>query len=60
MRKCLILVTLFAGGVSSQDISRDLPFVSIDIRSFPIAPHTAGGYLLEYELFVTMGRWAKA
>ena len=38
---------------ASQDISRDVPYVSIDIRTSPVAPRTAGGFLLQYELFVT-------
>ena len=53
MRKCLVLLAVLAGAGSSQDISRDLPYVSVDIRRAPVAPQTAGGYLLQYELFVT-------
>jgi murein DD-endopeptidase MepM/ murein hydrolase activator NlpD len=53
MLKCVGLVALFAGAAGSQDISRDLPYVSVDIRTPPVAPQTAGGYLLQYELFVT-------
>jgi hypothetical protein len=44
---------LLAGAGSSQDISCDLPYVSVDIRRAPVAPQTAGGNLLKYELFVT-------
>jgi hypothetical protein len=53
MVKCAMLAAMFVSAASSQDISRDLPYVSIDIRTPPVAPQTAGGYLLEYELFVT-------
>jgi hypothetical protein len=53
MLKRVILVAAFAGVVWSQDISLDLPYVSIDIRTAPVAPQIAGGYLLQYELFVT-------
>jgi len=53
MLKCLILAAVFAVVAGSQDISRDLPYVSVDIRTSPVAPQTAGGYLLQYELFVT-------
>jgi len=53
MLKCVVLVAVFAGVTCSQDISRDLPYVSIDIRMAPVAPQTAGGYLLQYELFAT-------
>jgi hypothetical protein len=53
MLKCVVLVALFASAAGSQDISRDLPYVSIDIRTTPVAPQTAGGWLLQYELFVT-------
>jgi len=53
MLKCVILVAAFMGVVWSQDISLDLPYVSVDIRTAPVAPQTAGGYLLQYELFVT-------
>ena len=51
--KCLMLVALVAGTGFSQDISRDLPYVSVDIRRAIVAPPTAGGYLLQYELFVS-------
>jgi murein DD-endopeptidase MepM/ murein hydrolase activator NlpD len=53
MLKCVILAAVFAGVAASQDISRDLPYLSVDIRTSPVAPQTAGGYLLQYELFVT-------
>jgi len=53
MLKSVVLIAVFAGAACSQDISRDLPYVSVDIRTPPIAPQTAGGYLLQYELFVT-------
>ncbi len=48
-----MLLAVLAGAGFSQDISRDLPYVSVDIRRAPVAPKTAGGYLLQYELFVT-------
>jgi murein DD-endopeptidase MepM/ murein hydrolase activator NlpD len=53
MLKSVILVVAFAGTACSQDLSRELPYVSVDIRTAPVAPRTAGGYLLQYELFVT-------
>jgi murein DD-endopeptidase MepM/ murein hydrolase activator NlpD len=53
MRKCLLSLALLASAGFSQDISRDLPYISVDIRNAPVAPRTAGGYLLQYELFVT-------
>ena len=48
-----MLLAVFAGAGYPQNISRDLPYVSVDIRRAPVAPQTAGGYLLQYELFVT-------
>ena len=48
----MLLAVLAAVG-SSQDISRDLPYVSVDVRREPVAPRTTGGYVLQYELFVT-------
>ena len=53
MLKSVIFVVAFAGAVCSQDLSRDLPYVYVDIHTPPVAPQTAGGYLLQYELFVT-------
>src|SRR5436305_8863556 len=53
MRKLVIVAAVLANATLSQDISRDLPYLSIDIRKPPVAPRTVGGYLLEYELFVT-------
>jgi murein DD-endopeptidase MepM/ murein hydrolase activator NlpD len=53
MLKCVTLVAVFAAVTCSQDISHDLPYVSVDIRTAPVAPQTTGGYLLQYELFVT-------
>jgi len=53
MLKWVMFVAVFAAVTCSQDISRDLPYVSVDIRTAPVAPQTAGGYLLQYELFVT-------
>ena len=53
MLKRVILIAVFAGAAYSQDISRDLPYISIDIRTPPDAPPTVGGYLLQYELYVT-------
>lgn len=37
----------------AQDISRDLPYVSLDVRRAPVVAQTEGGYLLQYELCVT-------
>ncbi len=48
-----MLLAALAGAGSSQDISRELPYVSVDIRRAPVVPQTAGGYLLQYELYVT-------
>ncbi len=48
-----MLVAVMAGTGFSQDISRDLPYVSVDIRRAIVAPPTAGGYVLQYELFVS-------
>jgi hypothetical protein len=48
-----MLLALVASAGASQDISRDLPYLSVDIRRPPVAPQTTGGYLLQYELFVT-------
>lgn len=53
MWKCTLLLAFFASAGCCQDISRDLPYVSVDIRTPPVAPPTAGGYLLQYELYVT-------
>ena len=53
MLKYVFLAAVSVGTICSQDISRDLPYVSVDIRTPPIAPKTAGGYLLQYELYVT-------
>jgi hypothetical protein len=33
MLKCAILVAVFAGVTCSQDINRDLPYVSVAIRT---------------------------
>ena len=48
-----MVLAVLAGAGSSQDISRDLPYVSVDIYRAPVAPRTTGGYVLQYELFVT-------
>src|SRR5690349_5781317 len=53
MLKFVFVVAAFTGVACSQDISRDMPWVSVDIRTPPVAPQTAGGYLLQYELYVT-------
>jgi murein DD-endopeptidase MepM/ murein hydrolase activator NlpD len=53
MLKRVFVVAAFAGAAWSQDISRDLPYVSVDIHTPPVASQTAGGYLLQYELYVT-------
>jgi hypothetical protein len=54
--KRVILVAVFVGAACSQDISRDLPYISVDIPTPPVLPQTAGGYLLQYELYVTNWR----
>jgi murein DD-endopeptidase MepM/ murein hydrolase activator NlpD len=53
MLRCVILVAVVAGVGRSQDIAHELPFVTADIRTPPVAPQTEGGYLLQYELSVT-------
>src|SRR5260370_29095557 len=53
MLRWAMLLGILSGIGFSQDIRRDLPYVSIDIRTPPVAPRTAGGYLLPYEMFVT-------
>jgi murein DD-endopeptidase MepM/ murein hydrolase activator NlpD len=53
MLKFVFVVAAFTGAACSQDISRDMPWVTVDIRTPPVAPQTAGGYLLQYELYVT-------
>ena len=40
MRRCAILLALVAVASTSQDISHDLPYVSIDVRKAPLAPRT--------------------
>ncbi len=53
MWKCALLIGILASAGLSQDISGDLPYVSVDIRTPPVAVQTDGGYLLAYEVFVT-------
>jgi hypothetical protein len=52
MWKCAVLATLVTATLA-QDVSRDLPYVSLDIRRAPVVARTEGGYLLQYELYVT-------
>jgi Peptidase family M23 len=52
MQKWALLIGTFAAMGVSQDISHDLPYVSADIRTAPVAVRTEGGYLLAYEMFV--------
>jgi hypothetical protein len=48
----VLLATLYIS-TPAQDISRDLPYLSLDIRRAPVGAQTEGGYLLQYELYVT-------
>ncbi len=53
MWKYVMLLATLVVGASAQDISRDLPYVSLAIPRAPIVARTEGGYLLQYELYVT-------
>jgi hypothetical protein len=53
MRKCAMLLATLVSTTIAQDISHDLPYVSLDIRQAPIVARTEGGYLLQYELYIT-------
>ena len=53
LKLVIIIVPCARASCTAHDISRDLPYLSIDIRTAPVAPQTEGGYLLQYELFVT-------
>jgi hypothetical protein len=46
-----MLIALAAGW--SQDLSNELPHISVDIRTPPIAARTEGGFLIAYELYIT-------
>lgn len=48
----MLLATLVIRTLA-QDISRDLPYVSLNIPRAPVVARTGGGYLLQYELYVT-------